>query len=184
MLTLMLVTAIAIVRERERGTLEQLIVTPVGKTSIMLGKILPFLVVGYVQMTVVIVLGALIFGVPMRGSVVLLYALSFAFMVAMLGLGLLLSTAARTQGQAMQLGFMMLLPNILLSGFMFPIAAMPRPAQLLAAALPLTYYLEVLRGVMLRGTGLESLWQEAAVLWAFAIGLVGLSVRRFRKTLD
>jgi ABC-2 type transport system permease protein len=184
MLTLMLVTAIAIVRERERGTLEQLIVTPVGKTSIMLGKILPFLVVGYVQMTVVIVLGALIFDVPMRGSVVLLYALSFAFMVAMLGLGLLLSTAARTQGQAMQLGFMMLLPNILLSGFMFPIAAMPRPAQLLAAALPLTYYLEVLRGVMLRGTGLESLWQEAAVLWAFAIGLVGLSVRRFRKTLD
>ncbi|HVE77794.1 MAG TPA: ABC transporter permease [Gemmatimonadaceae bacterium] len=184
MLTLMLITAIAIVRERERGTLEQLIVTPVGKTSIMLGKILPFLLVGYVQMTVVLALGALIFRVPMRGSVVVLYGLSLAFMVAMLGQGLIVSTLARTQGQAMQLGFMMMMPNILLSGFMFPVAAMPRPIQLLSAVLPLTYYLEVVRGVALRGVGLEALWQEALVLTGFAVGLVGLSVRRFRKTLD
>ena len=183
-LTLMLVTSIAIVRERERGTLEQLIVTPIDKTSMMLGKIVPFVLVGYVQMSVVIGLGKLLFDVPLRGNIPLLYVITLAFIIANLGVGLLISTLTRTQMQAMQLGFFFLMPNILLSGFMFPREAMPAPAQWLGLALPLTYYLEVLRGILLKGIGMEHLWRDAAILAGFAILLIGLSVRRFSKTIE
>jgi drug efflux transport system permease protein len=183
-LTMLLVTSMAVVRERERGTLEQLVVTPIGKTSIMLGKILPFLVVGYVQMTVILILGKLLFDIPIRGSLVLLYALTLAFIVAMLAMGLFISTVARNQVQAMQLGFFMMLPNILLSGFMFPREAMPRAAQWIGDALPLTYYLRILRGVLLRGVGIEHLWQDSLVLVVFALLLITFSVRRFRKTIE
>ena len=183
-LTLMLVTSIAIVRERERGTLEQLIVTPIGKTSMMLGKIVPFVLVGYVQMSVVIGLGKLLFDVPLRGSLPLLYLITLAFIIANLAVGLLISTVTRTQMQAMQLGFFFLLPNILLSGFMFPREAMPAPAQWLGLALPLTYYLQVLRGILLKGIALEHLWRETAILAGFAVLLIGLSVRRFSKTIE
>jgi ABC-2 type transport system permease protein len=183
-LTLLLITSMAIVRERERGTLEQLIVTPLSKTSLMLGKILPFVLVGYVQMTVILALGKLLFDIPIRGSLLLLYVITFGFIVANLGIGLLISTLVATQVQAMQLGFFMMLPNILLSGFMFPRVAMPAPAQWLGAMLPLTYYLEVLRGILLKDVGLEYLWRHALILVAFAIVLVALSVRRFSKTVD
>jgi ABC-2 type transport system permease protein len=183
-LTMLLITGMAIVRERERGTLEQLVVTPLDKTSLMLGKILPFVLVGYVQMTVVLGLGKLLFDIPIRGSLVLLYAITFAFIVANLGIGLLISTLVGTQVQAMQLGFFMMLPNILLSGFMFPRVAMPKPAQWLGAMIPLTYYLEVLRGILLKDVGLEYLWRETLILVAFALVLVTLSVRRFSKTVD
>jgi ABC-2 type transport system permease protein len=183
-LTMLLVTSMAVVRERERGTLEQLVVTPIGKTSIMLGKILPFLVVGYVQMTVILILGKLLFDIPIRGSLLLLYALTLAFIVAMLAMGLFISTVARNQVQAMQLGFFMMLPNILLSGFMFPREAMPRAAQWIGDALPLTYYLRILRGVLLRGVGIEHLWQDSLVLVVFALLLITFSVRRFRKTIE
>lgn len=183
-LTMLLITSMAIVRERERGTLEQLVVTPVGKTSLMLGKILPFVLVGYVQMTNVLVFGKLLFGVPIRGSLALLYLITFAFIVAMLGLGLLVSTVARSQAQAMQMSFFMLLPNILLSGFMFPRDAMPAPAQWLGLLLPLTYYLRVLRGILLKDLGIEFLWRDALALSAFAVLLVAVSVRRFAKTID
>jgi len=183
-LTLLLITSMAIVRERERGTLEQLIVTPLSKTSLMLGKILPFVLVGYVQMTVILVLGKILFDIPIRGSLLLLYIVTFGFIVANLGIGLLISTLVRTQAQAMQLGFFMMLPNILLSGFMFPRVAMPEPAQWLGALLPLTYYLEILRGILLKGIGLEYLWRDALVLVGFAAVLVTLSVRRFSKTVD
>ena len=183
-LTLLLITSMAIVRERERGTLEQLIVTPLSKTSLMLGKVLPFVVVGYVQMTVVLVLGKLLFDIPIRGSLPLLYLITFGFIVANLGIGLLISTLVGTQVQAMQLGFFMMLPNILLSGFMFPRVAMPEPAQWLGAMLPLTYYLEVLRGVLLKDVGLEYLWRDAVILLLFATVLIALSVRRFSKTVD
>jgi ABC-type multidrug transport system permease subunit len=128
-LTMVLITSMAIVRERERGTLEQLIVTPIDKTSLMLGKIVPFLLIGYVQITVILALGRLLFHIPVRGSLLLLYVLSFAFVVASLALGLFLSTLVRSQVQAMQLSFFLILPNILLSGFMFPREAMPAPAQ-------------------------------------------------------
>jgi ABC-2 type transport system permease protein len=183
-LTLVLITSMAIVRERERGTLEQLIVTPIGKTSLMLGKILPFLLIGYVQITVILVLGRLLFRIPILGSLSLLYLLSFAFIVASLALGLLISTLVRSQVQALQLSFLFLLPNILLSGFMFPRQAMPGPAQWIGATLPLTYYLTILRGVLLKGVGLEHLWVQGLILAGFAVGLVALSVARFSKTIE
>ena len=183
-ITMLLVTSMAVVRERERGTLEQLIVTPLDKTSLMLGKIIPFVLVGYVQMTVILLLGKLLFDIPIRGSLALLYVVTFGFIVANLGIGLLISTLVGTQVQAMQLGFFMMLPNILLSGFMFPRVAMPEPAQWLGALLPLTYYLEILRGILLKGVGLEYLWRDSLVLVAFATVLIALSVRRFSKTVD
>jgi ABC-2 type transport system permease protein len=183
-ITMTLITSTAVVRERERGTLEQLIVTPIGRTSLMLGKLIPFVLVGYVQMTVVLLLGRVFFKVPIEGSLVLLYALSLVFIVASLGVGMLISTIARTQGQAMQLSFFFMLPNILLSGYLFPRAAMPRPAQIIGLLLPLTYYLDILRGVLLKGVGANYLWQEFVTLFAFAIVLITISVKRFSKTLD
>jgi ABC-2 type transport system permease protein len=183
-MTLVLITSMSIVRERERGTLEQLIVTPIDKTSLMLGKILPFLLIAYVQISVILVLGRILFHVPILGSLPLLYLLSLSFIVASLALGLLMSTLARSQVQAMQLSFMFLLPNILLSGFMFPRQAMPAVAQWIGAALPLTYFLQILRGVLLKGVGIEQLWPQALVLTGFAVGLIVLSVLRFHKTIE
>jgi ABC-2 type transport system permease protein len=172
------------VRERERGTLEQLVVTPIDKTSLMLGKILPFLLVGYVQITVILLLGRLLFDVPVLGSLPTLYLVALPFVVASLAVGLFISTLVENQAQAMQLGFMFLLPNILLSGFMFPREAMPAPAQWIGAALPLTYFLRVLRGILLKGTGLEAFWRESVVLVGFSVVLIAMSVRRFRKTVE
>ncbi len=183
-ITMTLIMSTAIVRERERGTLEQLIVTPIGKTSIMLGKLVPFVLVGYVQMSVVLMLGRVFFRIPMEGSLLLLYGLALVFIVASLGVGLLISTVARSQLQAMQLSFFFMLPNILLSGYIFPRSAMPEPAQWAGALLPLTWFLEILRGVLLKGVGLSDLWRELVVLTAFAVVLVAVSVRRFSKTLD
>ena len=183
-LTMVLVTALAIVRERERGTLEQLIVTPITKTELMLGKITPYVGVGLIQISVVLVLGRFVFNVPLIGSIPLLYATALIFIVASLSLGLFISTLVRTQQQAMQASFFFVLPNILLSGFMFPRAAMPEIFQWLGAALPLTHFLQVLRGILLKGVGLEALWRETLILMAFAVGLIALAERRFRKTLD
>lgn len=182
-ITLIVMTSMAIVRERERGTLEQLVVTPIDKTSLMLGKIVPFAVVGYVQMTVIMLLGKLLFGIPLQGSIPLLYALSAPFIVASLALGLFVSTVAQTQAQAMQLSFFFMLPNILLSGYMFPREAMPAPAQWIGLALPLTYYLRILRGILLRGAGLTRMLPETLALVAFAAAVLTLSVRRFSKTI-
>ena len=183
-LTMTLITATAIVRERERGTLEQLIVTPIGRSSLMLGKLIPFVIVGYVQMSVVLLLGKWMFDIPVEGSLLLLYLLSLIFIVASLGVGLLISTVARSQVQAMQLSFFFLLPNILLSGYMFPREAMPGPARWIGASLPLTWYLEILRGVLLKGVGLAILSKQFVVLVVFAVALFAISVRRFSKTLD
>jgi ABC-2 type transport system permease protein len=183
-ITMTLITGIAIVRERERGTLEQLIVTPIGKTSLMLGKLVPFVVVGYVQMTVVLGLGELIFDIPIRGSVLLLYALTVPFIIASLGVGLLVSTFARSQAQAMQMTFFFMMPNILLSGYVFPRMSMPEPAQWIGLLLPLTYYLKVLRGILLKGVGLAELWRPTLSLAVFAAVLLTISVRRFSKTIE
>jgi ABC-2 type transport system permease protein len=182
--TMIIVASISLVRERERGTLEQLIVTPISKTGLMMGKILPFLLVGYIQITVILILGRALFDVPIRGSLPTLYLVALPFVIASVAIGLFISTLVQNQAQAMQLGFLFLLPNILLSGFMFPREAMPPPAQWLGAALPLTYFLRMMRGILLRGVGLESIWREALVLVGFSIGLIGLSVRRFRKTVE
>ena len=183
-ITLVMVMSLALVRERERGTLEQLIVTPIGKSSVILGKILPFLFIGFVQVTVVLVIGRWGMGVPVRGSLLLLYALALLFMLGMLALGLLISTFARTQTQALQMALFVILPSLLLTGFMFPLAAMPRAAQWLGEALPVTHFLTALRGILLKGAGLESLWREAALLAGMAAVLLAASVRRFAKTLE
>ena len=183
-ITMTLITSTAIVRERERGTLEQLIVTPIGKSSLMLGKLIPFVLVGYVQMSVVLLLGVVFFGVPVQGSLLLLYALALVFIVASLGVGLLISTVARSQAQAMQLSFFFMLPNNLLSGYIFPRAAMPEPAQWLGLLLPLTFFLDILRGVLLKGIGVRDLLAQLGALLLLAAVLFTVSVRRFSKTLD
>ncbi len=183
-MTLVLITAMAIVRERERGTLEQLIVTPITKTELMLGKIAPYVGVGLVQMTAVLFLGRFVFDVPVTGNLLLLYGVSLVFIIASLALGLFVSTLVRTQQQAMQASFGFMLPNILLSGFMFPRQAMPEVAQWLGLLVPLTYFLKVVRGILLKGVGLDALWPEMVILVGFAVVLIFASVRRFRKTLD
>ena len=183
-ITMTLIASAAIVKERERGTLEQLIVTPISRTSLMLGKLVPFVLVGYVQMSVVLALGVIFFDIPIMGSLVLLYALALVFITASLGVGLLISTVARSQVQAMQLGYFFMLPNILLSGYIFPRAAMPEPAQWIGAALPLTWFLDILRGVLLKGVGLRDLYTQLGVLSALSFVLLVVSVRRFSKTLD
>jgi ABC-2 type transport system permease protein len=183
-MTMVSITGAAIVRERERGTLEQLVVTPIGKTSLMLGKTIPFAVVGYLQVTVILLLGRLLFDVPVRGSLLLLYLLIAPFIIASLGMGLFISAVTKTQIQAMQLSFFFIMPNILLSGFIFPRSAMPELAQWLGAALPLTYFLTVMRGVLLKGVELSDVWRQALVLVGFAVLLVGMSVRLFSKTVE
>lgn len=183
-MTMVSITGAAIVRERERGTLEQLVVTPIGKTSLMLGKTIPFAVVGYLQVTVILLLGKLLFDVPMRGSLMLLYVLIAPFIIASLGMGLFISAVTKTQIQAMQLSFFFIMPNILLSGFIFPRSAMPEPAQWVGAALPLTYFLTVMRGVLLKGVELSDVWREALVLLGFAVLTVGMSVKKFSKTVE
>ena len=183
-MTMVLITAMAIVRERERGTLEQLIVTPITKTELMLGKITPYIGVGLVQMTTVLLVGRVVFDVPLTGNLLLLYAVALIFVIASLSLGLFISTLVRTQQQSMQVSFFIVLPNILLSGFMFPRAAMPLFFQWVGLLLPLTHFLKVLRGILLKGVGVAALWPEIVILAAFAGGLIVLAVRRFRKTLD
>ncbi len=183
-MTLVIIMSVSVVRERERGTLEQLIVTPIDRTSLLLGKIVPFVIIGFVQMTIVIFLGQLLFNVPLRGSLVLLYAIALPFIVATLAVGLVVSAAVKTQAQAMQMGFMFLLPNILLSGFMFPREAMPVLAQWIGAALPLTYFLQVIRAILLRDAGFVAVWPQALVLALFSVGLVTLAVKKFHKTLE
>ena len=181
---LIITTAMAVVRERETGTLEQLIVTPLTRSQIMLGKIAPYLLVGYVQMTTVLIAGSLLFHVPIRGSLFLIYAVSLLFITASLGLGLYFSTVARTQAQAMQASMFILLPNIMLSGFMFPREAMPAFARWLGWFLPLTYYLQTLRGIILKGVGLEAIWPQTLALAGFAALLFTMSVQRFHKQLE
>ena len=150
----------------------------------MLGKIAPYVGVGLAQMSAVLLLGRFVFDVPLTGNVLLLYGVALIFVVASLSLGLFISTLVRTQQQAMQVSFFFVLPNILLSGFMFPRQAMPLVFQWLGALLPLTHFLKVLRGILLKGVGVPALWPEILVLVTFAVGLIGLAVRRFHKTLD
>ena len=183
-MTMVLITAMAIVRERERGTLEQLIVTPITKTELMLGKIAPYVGVGLIQMSAVLFLGRFVFDVPLTGNILLLYGVSLVFIIVSLALGLFVSTLVRTQQQAMQASFGFMLPNILLSGFMFPRQAMPEIAQWLGLLMPLTYFLKVVRGILLKGVGLDTLWREVLILAGFAVVLIVASVSRFRKTLD
>lgn len=183
-LTLVMFTAMGIARERERGTLEQLIVSPVRSLELIVGKIVPYIAIGYVQMSIILGVGMVVFAVPMVGSLALLYALASLFIAASLAVGLFFSTLARTQQQAMQMSVFFLLPNLLLSGFMFPFEGMPRFAQILGQAVPLTHFLRIIRSIVLKG----ATWPDVApeVGWLALIGavLVAVSALRFRKKLD
>lgn len=183
-LTMVLFTAIAIVRERERGNLELLITTPVRTPELMLGKIAPYVAIGLVQVSIILAIGAWLFAVPLRGSLLDLYLASGLFIVATLALGLLISTVARTQFQAMQLTVFTFLPSILLSGFMFPFEGMPRVAQWIGEIIPLTHFIRLVRGVLVRGSDLASMPLELAALSAFALFMLLGAVMRFRKRLD
>ncbi|MDT8319387.1 MAG: ABC transporter permease [Xanthomonadales bacterium] len=183
-MTMVLFTAVAIVRERERGNLELLIATPVRTTELMLAKIAPYVVIGLVQVTLILVLGNLLFQVPIRGSMLDVYLLALIFIIANLAIGLAISTMARNQFQAMQLTYFILLPSILLSGFMFPFSGMPRLAQWIAELLPMTHFMRLIRGVILRGAKLEELAGELAVLGLFIVVAMTFAVRRFTKRLD
>jgi ABC-2 type transport system permease protein len=174
----------AIVRERERGTLEQLQVTPVTRLEIILGKIFPFLLIGVFQLTLIVCLMVFLFKVPIAGSVLELYAAGLLFIAAVLGLGMLLSTIAKTQMQAMQLSFLFLLPFVFLSGYVFPIDGMPRFFQLLTYVIPARYFIAVIRGIVLRGASLSELWEPVAALTGFTVLIIGFAVMRFKKTND
>jgi ABC-2 type transport system permease protein len=182
-MTMVMLTAMAIARERERGTLEQLIVSPITRLELVIGKILPYVIIGYVQITLILLAGRIVFDVPLVGSLRLLYALSFVFISANLALGLFFSTLAKTQQQAMQMSFFFLLPNILLSGFMFPFEAMPRPAQIMAQALPLTHFLRIVRGITLKGAHFSDVASELVWMTAILLVLVMLASLRFTKKL-
>ncbi len=183
-LTMVLFTAVAIVRERERGNLELLITTPVRPLELMAGKIWPYILIGLIQVTIVLVAGELLFKVPIRGSLVDLYLASLLFIAASLGLGLFISTLARTQFQAMQLTVFTFLPSILLSGFMFPFDGMPRLAQELGELLPLTHFVRLVRGIMLRGADLGGLLPDVWPLLVFFLLSITLAVLKFNKRLD
>jgi ABC-2 type transport system permease protein len=183
-MTMTLFTAVAIVRERERGNLELLITTPVRSWELMLAKILPYVFIGLIQVSLVLLLGHLLFAVPLRGALMNVYWVSLVFIVANLAMGLVISTLAQTQFQAMQMTFFILLPSILLSGFMFPFAGMPRPAQWIAEILPMTHFMRLIRGVVLRGASLAELSSELFILLGFIAVAMTVAVKRFQKRLD
>jgi ABC transporter DrrB family efflux protein len=183
-LVTLFLTSFAIVRERELGTLEQLFVTPVGRTGLLLGKLLPYAIVGLVELLMVVCVMVYVFRVPIHGSVPLLITLSMLFMVCSLSLGLLVSTLARTQLEGMQFAFIIMLPSVLLSGFVFPRAEMPLPIYILTWAIPVTYFIEILRGIVLRGAGFADLAPWVAGLAICCAVIMTLSVARFRKQLN
>ncbi|MDD2620256.1 MAG: ABC transporter permease [Syntrophomonadaceae bacterium] len=182
-MTMVIITAVAIVRERERGTLEQLIVTPLKSYELMLGKIIPYITLGYVQITVALLVGVLVFHVPINGSVLQLYLLTLFFITASLGLGLMISNLAQNQMQAFQMAFFVMLPSILLSGFMFPRAAMPKFIFYLSYVIPLTYYLDIIRGIILKGIGFQYLIGQVTALLVFSIIFITISTLKFKKKI-
>ncbi len=183
-LTMILFTAVAIVRERERGNLELLITTPIRTPELMLAKILPYVLIGLIQVSLVLALGVALFDIPIRGTLLDVYLVALTFVVANLALGLMISTVADNQFQAMQMTFFILMPSILLSGFMFPFDGMPKPAQWIAEILPMTHFMRLIRGVVLRGADLHELAAEMAILGAFIVFAMSFAILRFSKRLD
>ncbi len=183
-MTMVLFTAVAIVREKERGNLELLINTPVKTTELMLGKILPYIVIGLIQLVIILSMGRALFAVPIRGSEMQLFIAAMTFIAANLALGLLISTSAKTQFQAMQMTFFVFLPSILLSGFMFPFDGMPQIAQNIAEVLPLTHFNRLIRGIILRGADIMTMWRDLAALGAFMLVAMVITIKRFSKRLD
>jgi len=182
MLTVML-TAFAIVRERENGTIEQLNVTPLRRGELIVGKLIPYIIIAYVQVILILTTAVLIFSMPIRGNLLLLLSLTSLFLMFSLGIGLFISTISRTQFQAMQASVLVLLPSILLSGFIFPVESMPKLAQWVSAILPLTYYLRIVRGIVVKGIGIEYLWQDTVILAAMGVFTLIIAASRVRKSL-
>lgn len=183
-MTMIMMTALAMTRERERGTMENLLATPVRPLEVMVGKIAPFIIVGYLQVSLILMAAKLLFGVPMVGSLVLLSVALVVFIAANLAVGFTFSTVARNQLQAMQMTFFFFLPSMLLSGFMFPFRGMPDWAQVIGEALPLTHFLRIVRGILLKGNGLAEVLPE---LWPIAMFMAvagAVALKRYRQTLD
>jgi len=185
MLITMMLTSLGIVREKEAGTLEQLLVTPIKPYELIIGKLIPFTIIGFVDVIIVLTLARFWFEVPMLGSIPLLFGLALLFILTTLGLGLFISTIARTQQQAMLIAaFFFFMPFIYLSGFAFPIANMPWSIQLVTYLIPLRYFLEIVRGIFLKGSGINELWPQAAALLGLGAVIFTLSVLRFQKKLE
>lgn len=182
-ITIML-TGFALVRERERGTIEQLIVTPISSIELILGKLIPYIIIGYAGFLFSLALCIFWFKVSVEGSLVLLLVLGFLFVICALSIGMLISTLAKNQLQAMMVTILVLLPSVLLSGFVFPREAMPKLIYLIGYTIPLTYFLEIIRGIVLKGVGVTFLWHNILPLFAFTIFLLGVAILRFRKSLD
>ena len=184
MVITMILTSLAIVKEKELGTLEQLIVTPIRPYQLIIGKLAPFFAIGIVDVVLVILFATIVFSLPVKGSILLLIGLSIIFLMTTLGLGLFISTISQTQQQAMMTAiFFFMMPMIYFSGFVFPIENMPVIIQYVSFFIPLRYYFVIVRGIFLKGVGIEMLWPQAAALLAFGIVILGLSVARFQKRL-
>jgi ABC-2 type transport system permease protein len=183
-MTMVMLTGLAMTRERERGTMENLLATPVRPFEVMVGKILPYIVIGYIQLGVIIAAAWLLFEVPMVGSLALLLAMIGVFMLANLAVGFTFSTLARNQLQAMQMTFFFFLPSILLSGFMFPFRGMPQWAQWLGEVLPLTHFLRIVRGILLKGNDALQVLPELWPMLAFLAVAATIALKRYRQTLD
>jgi ABC-2 type transport system permease protein len=179
-----LLSSFAIVRERERGTLEQLMVTPATPVAVVLGKLLPYLLLAFVQLLLILVLMTTVFGVPIHGSIPLLLGLATIYLFALLSLGLLVSSRAKTQMEAVQLAQMLLLPSIMLSGYIFPLSSLPTLLRYVAQILPATHFIAISRGIIIRGASFSDLWEHVAALLAIAVVLVAASARAFRKTVE
>ncbi|HSY52875.1 MAG TPA: ABC transporter permease [Opitutaceae bacterium] len=183
-MTMVIITGLAITRERERGTMENLLATPVRPFEVMVGKILPYIAVGYIQVTLILLAARFIFNVPMVGSLPLLYLVALIFIAANLAVGITFSTLAQNQLQAVQMAFFFFLPSILLSGFMFPFRGMPVWAQYIGACLPNTHFLRIVRGILLKGNGLAEIAPEIWPLLLFVAVAMTVGVKRYRQTLD
>lgn len=179
-----ILTAFAMVREREKGTIEQLIMTPVSSLELILGKLIPYIIIGFFDLIMVLVLGNLIFGMTVQGSLPLLILLGSMFLICSLAMGMLISTISKTQLQAMQVSIALILPSVLLSGFMFPREAMPKIIYYLSNLLPLTYFLEILRGIIVKGVGVSYLLNTIISLMILIIVIVTVTMMKFRKSLD
>ena len=177
-------TALSIVRERERGTIEQLIVTPIRSWELVLAKIIPYVLVSFADMILILLIGTLWFGVPIRGSLLLLFAMTGLYLLPTLGMGLLISTFARTQQQAQMMTMPIMLPAMMLSGFIFPVASLPIFLQLVGEIFPITYFIVILRSIAIKGVGIEMFMPQAIALSIFSVVLLGLAALRFRKKLD
>lgn len=177
-------TALAIVKERERGTIEQLIVTPIRNWELIVAKIIPYIIVSFANTILILAIGAFVFDVPLRGSLMLLFALVGLYLLPTLGLGLLISTVAQTQQQAQLMTMPIMLPSMMLSGFIFPISSLPVFLQFVGNLLPLTYFIYIMRSVLIKGVGLDLIMPQVIALTIFAVVLLGLAAMRFRKSLD